>query len=261
MPKGFLAVSSLPSPSLPLSEYHAWYEEEHIPIRLNHLRSFLSGARYQAIDLEQLNADSQESLKPSWLAMYEIDSTQTFGDASYTSLREKRSEREKNVMSRLDVLVRRTGELVGVWGDPEGERSTGLKVERPSGWLVTHGVDVNVKEQPDKKTDELVSRWAARVGENLQKENSAWVRIWVVKILEGGKTRMGKAIGLDEDERAEYFIVHEFLDEEAARSDTFQATLHSEVLAEEKGTVHVGDGRVWKLHKAYPCLAQGNVQV
>jgi hypothetical protein len=55
----------------------------------------------------------------SWIAVYyeientKIDDTKTFKDQSYTALREKRSQRRKNITGRLDVLHRRTCEVVG----------------------------------------------------------------------------------------------------------------------------------------------------
>jgi len=90
MAPGFLAVLSEPGNQVSLDEFHDWYDNEHIPLRLNHLPSFLSGARYQSID----------EIKPSWIAAYEIDDTKTFSDQSYTVLREKRSQREEDVIGR-----------------------------------------------------------------------------------------------------------------------------------------------------------------
>ena len=278
MPEGFLAVSSRPSASLPLSEYHEWYEEEHIPIRLNRLPSFLSGARYQAVDLEQPGAEEHEHVKPSWLAIYEIASTDTFQDPSYTSLREKRSEREKDVMSRLDVLVRLTAELVGVWGEAEGKRSTGLKLDRPSGVVVTHGLDIRGTEDksPDEP-DQLVKTWAEGVHKDLQNKYKTWVRMRAVRVLDSGKAKLGKAVNLREDERSAYFIIHgayferfplktsihlyqpwaEFAGEEDAVVDAFSMSSRTSTGSTLFSTK---DCRIWKLYKAYPCIAQGNLE-
>ncbi|KAJ3494822.1 hypothetical protein NLJ89_g10731 [Agrocybe chaxingu] len=110
MPRGFLAVTSHPSSLLPESEFHDWYEGEHIPLRLDRLHEFLSGARYRAVDASSSNTTTYGPTQPEWLAMYEIDDTATFSKPAYTSLREQRSAHEADVMKRLAMLVRRTGE-------------------------------------------------------------------------------------------------------------------------------------------------------
>ena len=194
MPLGFLAVPCQPSSQLPLEEFHAWYEEEHIPLRLNHLQSFLTGARYYAVD--------GKDHRPGWLAMYDIDDTRTFGDRSYTDLRKNRSERESSVMGRLEVLIRITGVVVGVWGAEEGETerlTTGLKPGKPSGCVVTHNLEVG--------GDKDAAEWAQEVV-NEAKKVEGWVRLRVVKVLESGKTKMEATVNLDEGDIGRYFVVH-----------------------------------------------------
>ncbi|KDR67703.1 hypothetical protein GALMADRAFT_283444 [Galerina marginata CBS 339.88] len=258
MPPGFLAVSSQPSTRLPLEEFHAWYEEEHIPLRLQSedlRQAFLSGARYHAVDRDD---EKDPSVLERWLAMYEIDDTRTFRDASYTSLREKRSVRETSVMARLEVLVRRTGEVVGVWGDGEDTgRTTGMRAGGPSGSVITHGL--NIVGEGDQ--DAVMKEWAESAARRMQ-ISEGWVRMRVVRVLESGKTRMGAPAPVSDEERMAYFVVHEFLDEESALKIAMDLTKISSV-AEVKGSarVEVGGLRVWKLYKAYPCLAQGNVEL
>ncbi|KIM43844.1 hypothetical protein M413DRAFT_443724 [Hebeloma cylindrosporum] len=238
MPLGFLAVSSQPSSQLPLEEFHAWYEEEHIPLRLNHLQSFLTGARYYAVD--------GKDNRPGWMAMYDIDDTRTFGDESYTGLRKDRSQREASVMGRLDVLIRITGEVVGVWGAEEGETgrsTTGLKLGKPSGCVVTHNLELH---------GNIVEEWAEETAKEAGKVEG-WVRLRVVKVLESGKTKMGAAVKLDEGDVARYFVVHEFEDEDLKATKALREQLAT------FAKVQVGDWRIWKLYKAYPCIAQGNV--
>jgi len=193
MPSGFLAVSAQPSSQLPLEEFHAWYDDEHIPLRLNHLQSFLTGARYYAVD--------GKAHRPGWMAMYDIDDTRTFADRSYTDLRKNRSERESSVMGRLDVLIRITGEVVGVWGAEEGEMgssTTGLKPGKPSGCVVTHNLEVDDKD---------VVEWAQEIAKEAGKVEG-WVRLRVVKVLESGKTKMEAAVNLDEGDVGKYLVVH-----------------------------------------------------
>lgn len=193
MPLGFLAVSAQPSSQLPLEEFHAWYDDEHIPLRLNHLQSFVTGARYHAVD--------GKAQRPGWMAMYDIDDTRTFTDRSYTDLRKNRSERETSVMGRLDVLIRISGEVMGVWGAEEGESgrsTTGLKLGKPSRCVVTHNLEVDDKDAME---------WAQEIAKEAGKIEG-WVRLRVVRVLESGKTKMEAAVNLDEGDVGRYFVVH-----------------------------------------------------
>jgi hypothetical protein len=193
MPPGFLAALAQPSSQLPVEEFNGWYDDEHIPLRLNLLPSFLTGARYYAVD--------GKDHRPGWLALYDIADTRSFADRSYTDLRNDLSERESSVMGRLDPLMRIRGEVVGVWGAEEGETegsTTGFKLGKPSGCVVTHNLEVDDKD---------VVEWAQEVVKEAGKVGG-WVRIRVVKVLESGKTKMEATVNLDEGDVGKYFVVH-----------------------------------------------------
>lgn len=133
--------------------------------------------------------------------MYDIDDTRTFTDRSYTDLRKNRSERETSVMGRLDVLIRISGEVMGVWGAEEGESgrsTTGLKLGKPSRCVVTHNLEVDDKDAME---------WAQEIAKEAGKIEG-WVRLRVVRVLESGKTKMEAAVNLDEGDVGRYFVVH-----------------------------------------------------
>lgn len=197
MPPGFLAVTSQPSSQLSVDDFHAWYEEEHIPLRLNYLPSFLSGARFKAIDPPESG--------PGWLAMYEIDDTQAFAQESYTSLRDKRSKREASVMQRLETLTRLAGEQLIVLEGAEARNSTGLKLGQPSRCLITHLL--NIAADDEDARNKLATEWAdrtSRAGNTIHE----YARLRLVKVLESGKTHMGSAVDLQPNEKASYFVGH-----------------------------------------------------
>lgn len=190
MAPGFLAVLSEPGTQVSLDEFHDWYENEHIPLRLNHLPSFLSGARYQSID----------GMKPSWIAVYEIDDTMTFKDQSYTVLREKRSQREKDVIERLEVLDRRTCEVVREVGEAS-MKTTGLRVGNPTRWVVTHGVG----RVGESEESEPVVKWLNQVVTKLENNSvDSWVKTRVFKVLESAKNGRSS----DEEELLSHFVFH-----------------------------------------------------
>lgn len=191
---------SEPGNRVSLDEFHDWYDNEHIPLRLNHLSSFLSGARYRSID----------GVKPSWIAVYEIDDTKTFEDQSYTVLREKRSQREKDVIARLEVLDRRTCEVVSEV-DEASRKTTGLKVGNPSRWVVTHGVGrLNGTNKEEEEKD--VVKWLNEVETVLEKDSTGgWVKTRMLKVLESVKTGLDLKNRLSNEEEQgvpSHFVFH-----------------------------------------------------
>ena len=198
MAPGFLAVLSETGSQVSLDEFHDWYDNEHIPLRLNHLPSFLSGARYQAID----------GVKPSWNAVYEIDDTKSFGDPSYTGLREKRSQREADVVAKLEVLDRRICEVVGeATAEDVDKRTTGFRVGNPSRWVVTHGIGKS-SGIVDDDDEIVVGKWLDEVVTKVKDSSTVegWVHTRVFKILESGKTGVG--LPVDEEEALSHFVLH-----------------------------------------------------
>jgi hypothetical protein len=93
---GFFCVISQPGDSLPVAEYHNWYNTEHGPARLK-LDNFSTGFRYRSRDLEL----------PVWLACYDLKRVSALTECQYTILREKRSEREDHVLKRMKFMDRR----------------------------------------------------------------------------------------------------------------------------------------------------------
>jgi len=239
MAPGFLAVLSEPGNQVSLDEFHDWYENEHIPLRLNHLPSFLSGARYQGID----------GMKPSWIAVYEIDDIMTFKDQSYTVLREKRSQREKDVIERLEVLDRRTCEVVREVGEAS-RRTTGLRVGNPTRWVVTHGVG----RVGENEEFEPIVKWLNQVVTKLENNSvDSWVKTRLFKVLESAKNGRSS----DEEDLPSHFVFHEFTSEESANSPTFREII------EKNGelSLQISEFRRWELYKSYPCVAQGNLNL
>ncbi|KAF9002529.1 hypothetical protein BDQ17DRAFT_533370 [Cyathus striatus] len=157
MPPAFLAVFSEPGTEVGLEEFQDWYDNEHVPARMHILKEFLSGARFSAAD----------GKKPSWAALYEIDDTSTFEKDVYTRLRVERSIREAQIIKRLEVLDRRTGEVI--YDSGASAMSSSFEERDPSRVVVTPGylavheflnlddVDEFVERIGDKAVD--LRRW------------------------------------------------------------------------------------------------------
>lgn len=198
---GFLCVFAEPGSQVTLDEFQGtfyppnpidvcslehvvdWYNNEHVPLRLNHLPSFLTGARYS----------SSDNQIPSWVALYDIDDPKTFSDESYTRLRANRSPREAALVTRLEILDRRTCRLVSDSGVPAEEVSTSLAFKNPSKVLVTHGfeslgADANGAYEEVKKLS-----------------GKGWIRSRIFECYDNLTTGVGKDL---KQEVPKYLVVH-----------------------------------------------------
>jgi len=225
MPAGFLIVYSEPGELVTLDEFQDWYNNEHVPLRMNHLKSFLTGARYSAVD----------SQIPSWTALYDIDDTATFSHDSYTRLRANRSPREANLVQRLSILDRQTSELLVDSG--ESQLTTSLASNNPSKGLITHGLG---------NDEEKAREWFESTVKDLR-NSEGWVRTRVFKCIDNLKTGVSIAPGPEAQVVPKYFAVHEFTTVEATSSPKISST------------ALLSDVRKWGLYKAYPGIAQGNL--
>ncbi|KAJ7041036.1 hypothetical protein C8F04DRAFT_1081375 [Mycena alexandri] len=235
MPPGFLLVAAEPGTKVSLEEFQDWYNNEHVPLRLNHLPSFLTGARFSASD----------SLTPSWLAVYDIDDTATFQHESYTRLRANRSPREANLVQRLELLDRRTYEFVADSG--ESHLTSSYNPANPTKFLITHWLNI-----PGE--DAAFRTWSEEAFRSL-KGVEGWVRMRTYRCIDNLKT--GTSI-VHNDPKAQvvpnYLAVHEVLTPAVAESPAFGEASNPGSIAQ------IEEIRTWDLYRAYPSVAQGNVQ-
>ena len=108
MAAGLFYVHTEPG-SVDEAEFHDWYDHEHGPARLT-VPGFGPAYRYRALD-EQ---------KPSWLALYELDSPDALDSPEYKALSANASDRDKSVAAGLATLDRRVYEQVSDDGSPAG---------------------------------------------------------------------------------------------------------------------------------------------
>jgi len=233
MPPGFLAVFSEPGANVTVEEFQDWYDNEHIPIRLNHIPSFLTGARYSASD----------SLRPSWVALYDVDDTAIFEREIYTRLRANRSPREADLVKRLEILDRRTYEMIG---DVDSGFTSSYHPKNPTKFILTQGIEC--------ASDAQLNGWLDATMEDLKKVEG-WTRTRMYKCIDNLKSGMGVGINKEEQEVPAYLMIHEFLHPAASDSFPFKSCLQRH--SERFGVQFVsGDERKWGLYRAYPCIAQ-----
>ncbi|KAK7050517.1 hypothetical protein R3P38DRAFT_2865631 [Favolaschia claudopus] len=233
MPPGFLLVTSEPGTLVSLEEFHDWYNNEHVPLRVKHLPAFLTGARFGAAD----------SLNPSWLAVYDIDDTATFKHESYTRLRANRSQRESDLVQRLELLDRRTYEVVADSG--ESSLTSSYKPSNPIKCLITHWINFSGDESS-------FHTWSNDAFRSLSSVEG-WARTRTYKCIDNLKTGTGVAKDPEAQIVPKYLAVHEVLSLSVAELPDF-------VVASNPGSVaRVEEIRCWNLYRAYSTIAQENV--
>ncbi|SNX82783.1 uncharacterized protein MEPE_01489 [Melanopsichium pennsylvanicum] len=117
---GLLLVFMEPGCEVTLEEFHEWYDNEHVPLRIERFPTFRSAVRYCVKETTLFPNDNQGSQendivemppKSSWGAFYTVSTNTTFCDPAYTSLRSERSEREAELFTRLAIVDRRIYKL------------------------------------------------------------------------------------------------------------------------------------------------------
>ncbi|KAK7034500.1 hypothetical protein VNI00_012347 [Paramarasmius palmivorus] len=109
-PTGLLFVYGECGGGVTEEEFNDWYDNEHAPARLT-VPGIVTAVRYKAIDHKP----------PSWLALYDTTGAEVLQSEEYKSLRNKASQNEKNIISRLMLLNRQVFTLVStVTSTPTG---------------------------------------------------------------------------------------------------------------------------------------------
>ena len=106
---GYFAVLSEPKDEFPVKEYHDWYDTEHGPARLK-LDFILNGYRYK----------QRDTGKEIYLATYDLSRLSGLDEPQYTELKDKKSNREKNVVSQTKYLDRRMYKIFSERGSDKG---------------------------------------------------------------------------------------------------------------------------------------------
>ncbi len=204
---GILYVTMQPSPDLPPSQFHDWYNNEHGPTRLR-LPFIKNGFRYRARDLEVPTRGTDDM--PEWMAVYDISGMEELTRETYLRLREDsvKSQREKDVMRQIKVgrklydfvMERRAGsfktlEEVGV-GEKEGN--------------VMVAVSLTLK---DGKSSKDLDKWYDEEHIDMLSQVPGWLRTrrFVTSSILGGR------------EGIEYLALHEYASRNGLEGDELKA--------------------------------------
>ena len=204
---GILYVTMQPSPELPLSQFHDWYNNEHGPTRLR-LPFMDNGFRYRATDLETEGAGTDDM--PEWMAIYDVTDMEELTRDTYLRLREDgvKSKREKDVMRQIKVGRK----LYDFLGERRGQAFQKLEevgvAEKEGNFLVALSLIVE-----DGKDGKELDRWYNEQHIDMLSKVPGWLRT----------RRFVTSSILEGKEGIEYLALHEFSPENGADGEEYRA--------------------------------------
>jgi pimeloyl-ACP methyl ester carboxylesterase len=204
---GILYVTMQPSPKLPLSHFHDWYNNEHGPTRLR-LPFIKNGFRYRATDLEIQGTGTDDM--PEWMAIYDITDMEELTSGTYLRLREDevKSKREKDVMRNIKVGRK----LYDFVGERRGQAFKNLEevgvAEKEGNVLVA--VDLTVEDAKDGKE---LDRWYNEEHIDMLSKVPGWLRT----------RRFVTSSILQGEEGVEYLALHEYSPENGVDGKEYRA--------------------------------------
>ncbi|MGE4243075.1 hypothetical protein [Ramlibacter sp.] len=109
-----ILFSEMTPPTASVSEFHAWYDTEHIPIRMRS-PGFVSAQRYRLLDA------------PSYLAVYELEAKGALDTEAYRKIKTQPSDLTARMLGEVTGFTRYTCEQIGeAWGG-NFDATTGLE--------------------------------------------------------------------------------------------------------------------------------------
>ncbi|KZT74993.1 hypothetical protein DAEQUDRAFT_720199 [Daedalea quercina L-15889] len=195
-PTAFLLVFSEPGSDVPEEEYNDWYDNEHIPLRVN-TPTFLNWTRWKAVDGET----------PTYGASYDLESYEATKKAPYTTLAETRSDREKSILKRIQLLDRRHYELIET---PLYPPSALYDETKPAPYVVF----VSLEVKPELEDD--LNKWYHEEHIPMLAKVPGWIRSRRFVLKDAGQ--MGVEGQKEQKRPPKYLAVHEW-----ASMDVFEA--------------------------------------
>ncbi|EMD41886.1 hypothetical protein CERSUDRAFT_90469 [Gelatoporia subvermispora B] len=230
-PPGFLLVFSEPGELVSEAEFHDWYDNEHIPLRVA-VPAFLSWMRWEAVD----------GSSPKWGASYDIESFEATQTPPYSTLAQTRSDREKNLQSRIKRLDRRTYEVFE--GHPAYPPSSLFDPNIPAPYTMFFSIDVKPEDE------EGLNKWYYEEHIPMVSKSPGWLRSRRFVLKDWGK--IGVEGKNDQKAPPKYLAVHEWTNPDFLQSDELKAasttTLAKKFLDEAAVSQEM---RVMKLHKKW----------
>ena len=161
-----------------------WYDNEHGPARLT-IDGFSSALRYKATDSHQ----------PTWLALYDLSTPEVTSSESYKALGANASQRELDIISRLQMLNRR------VYKHFSTHEHLGARL--PAKYLLV------VSLEPSQEGEAEFNKWYEEEHMVLLSKVPGWLRGRRYKCLSQNE-RGGKADKSNAVPAISYLAIHDF---------------------------------------------------
>ncbi|EPQ60384.1 hypothetical protein GLOTRDRAFT_108929 [Gloeophyllum trabeum ATCC 11539] len=224
--QAFFVVFADPGDGVPEAEFNDWYENEHIPLRVV-IPSFQSWNRWA-------QADGQ---KPRYAATYDLDTPNALEKPDYALLARTRSEREKDILSKVGWVDRRVYEVLK--GTPQQSPSA----QKKPGIIVFNSLEV----QSDREED--FHRWYNEEHIPMLLKSPGWIRTrrfvlrtWDRSGVEGSK---------DSTAPPKFLAVHELESDAAFQSEEYKAAGSTEWRARVMKSAVKQERRVFKFLRTW----------
>ncbi|PVH88165.1 alpha/beta-hydrolase [Cadophora sp. DSE1049] len=231
---GVLYVTMQPKPTLPISQFHDWYNNEHGPTRLR-LPFVTNGFRYRANDLEGA-APSEE--KPEWMAVYDITDMNELTKDTYLRLRDQpvKSQREADTMKEIKV-DRRLYDHLQTWESKEFKLLEKVENAGEGNVIVAVFLSLFPGEEPKKE----VEKWYQEEHVPMLSKVPGWLR-----------TRRFVTSSIDPNAPVDYMALHEYKPQNGLGGPEFQAAVSTPWAKEigAKSVKHKGR-RVYDLYYTF----------
>lgn len=229
-PSALLLVFAEPGAAIPEQDFHDWYDNEHVPLRV-HTPAFLSWARVEAID--------QKS--PTWGAYYDLTSYEDTLKPPYAALAETRSEREKGIFARAEYFQRRLYDVYE--GNSNFPTSSPLSPQHtPVPFIVFRSLEVKSEAEGD------FNKWMDEEHIPLLSKVPGWIRSRRFVLRESAQVGVD---GPDPKLPPKYLAVHEWASLEAMENPEFEQAVNTEWRSRVMANVIGEERRLFKLYKSW----------
>lgn len=224
---GILYVTMQLQPSLPPSQFHDWYNNEHGPARLR-LPFIANGFRYRANDL---SGGSGSAEKPEWMAIYDVTDMEELMKAPYVELRKApvKTQRECDTMKQIKV-DRKFFDLVGSRTADNFKPLEEVENEGTNNVLIAF----SIIPQEDKR--EEIERWYVEEHMDMLSKVPGWLRTrnFTTSTIEGKNT-------------VELLILHEFNPINGIGGEEFMAATGTQWSKNIEGAIKRTNRRAYNL--------------
>ncbi|KAI9640425.1 hypothetical protein NHQ30_011170 [Ciborinia camelliae] len=206
---GLLYVTMQPQESLPNSQWHDWYNNEHGPLRLR-LPFITNGFRYRAIDISSSTPASPSH--PEWMAMYDVTDMAAMNTETYLRLRgpEVKTDREKETMAQIKVDRKLYDYVSG--REIDGYKNVEEVGYEEGNYVVAFTAEINEEQE------EECNKWMEEEHLSMLAKIPGWrrTRRFVTSSILGGREGM------------EFLNIHEFASQNAVSGEAYKVATSTE---------------------------------